>query len=346
MAVAAMAATAIVAASCGGSGGSGSATGDGGAVEDGTTRNDSGSTSHVDSGSDGGSDSRMSSEVDSGSNRGADSGSDSGTDAESSSADSGSDGGTDAGSISADSGSDSGNDAGSEGGTDTGSSIQCPSGMLVVPVQGASAYCIDAVEVTYAEYTVFYDANPTTASQPASCAWNVGWTPSGAWPNSPSTGDEPVRYVNWCQADAYCTYAGKHLCGAIGGGSAAPANFKNASTDQWFNACSAQGENLYPYGVTYNASDCNGGGSAGPAVYESWLTCQGGEPGVYNMSGNVAEWEDACSASTGATDACPIRGGSYLDGSGNLRCDSDQTSLPITQPRSYAGNDVGFRCCL
>jgi hypothetical protein len=316
MAVAAMAATAIVAASCGGSGGSGSATGDGGAVEDGTTRNDSGSTSNVDSGSNGGSDSRMSSEVESGSSRGADSGSDSGT------------------------------DAGSDGGTDTGSSIQCPSGMLVVPVQGASAYCIDAVEVTYAEYAVFYDANPPTASQPASCAWNVGWTPSGAWPNSPSTGDEPVRYVNWCQADAYCTYAGKHLCGAIGGGSAAPANFKNASTDQWFNACSAQGENLYPYGVTYNASDCNGGGSAGPAVYESWLTCQGGEPGVYNMSGNVAEWEDACSASTGATDACPIRGGSYLDGSGNLRCDSDQTSLPITQPRSYAGNDVGFRCCL
>ena len=29
------------------------------------------------------------------------------------------------------------------------------------------------------------------------------------------------------------------------------------------------------------------------------------------MSGNVAEWEDSCDASTGATDTCLARGGSF-----------------------------------
>ncbi len=88
------------------------------------------------------------------------------------------------------------------------------------------------------------------------------------------------------------------------------------------------------------------GGSPGPLPYTSLLNCQGGSVGLLEMSGNVAEWEDSCTASVGMSDLCAIRGGSYLSDQNALRCDSNQTSLPTTQTRGYAANDVGFRCCL
>jgi len=228
---------------------------------------------------------------------------------------------------------------------------QCPAGMLVVPIQGGGIYCIDSVEVTYLAYNSFYSANPTTANQDPWCSWNVGWTPTGAWPYPQANEYEPVRYVNWCQAEAYCKYNGRRLCGQIGGGSSPQANFNDYFKDQWFNACTAQGANCtgtgcYPYGTSFNANLCNGDGSSGPAPYTNLVNCQGGEPGLLNMSGNVAEWEDSCAANSGSGDECAVRGGSYLDSSDNLRCDSDQTTGPLTQPRDYAGNDVGFRCCL
>ena len=233
---------------------------------------------------------------------------------------------------------------------------QCPSGMLVVPIQGAGIYCIESLEVSYSSYDVFYNANPSTTIQDPWCSWNVGWTPAGAWPYAQIVQTEPVRYVNWCQAAAYCKYQGRRLCGKIGGGSVAQASFADYTTDQWFNACTAQDANCnasgcYPYGTAYGPTNCNGidsvdGGSHGPEVPSSLMACQGGEVGLFNMSGNVAEWEDSCDATSGENDDCAIRGGSYLDDAGGLRCDSAQSSLPITQPRSYTGNDVGFRCCL
>src|SRR5262249_13229549 len=91
----------------------------------------------------------------------------------------------------------------------------CPSGMIVVPIPGGGTFCMDATEVTYAQYQAFYSANPSTAIQPAVCAWNVSWTPSGDWPQPPTSASEPVRYVNWCQAAAYCQYANRRLCGSI-----------------------------------------------------------------------------------------------------------------------------------
>ncbi len=233
---------------------------------------------------------------------------------------------------------------------------QCPTGMLTVPIQGGGIFCIDTVEVTYAAYNTFYSANPTTASQPTYCSWNLGWTPTGAWPYVATNANEPVRYVNWCQAAGYCAYEGKRLCGKIGGGSTPQASFDDFSKDQWFDACTAQGANCnaggcYPYGAAYDGKECNGADDtnftpAGPQPYTSLFSCQGGAPSLYNMSGNVAEWEDSCDATTGISDECAIRGGSYADDSEGLRCDSGQTTGPITQTRGYQGNDVGFRCCL
>jgi formylglycine-generating enzyme required for sulfatase activity len=223
--------------------------------------------------------------------------------------------------------------------------------MLVIPIQGGGIYCIDAVEVTNVAYNGFLSANPTTASQPAYCSWNVGWTPHGGWPYPSMQGNFPVSWVNWCQAAAYCNYQGRRLCGKIGGGSASQGIANDFTQDQWFNACTANGVNCsgggcYPYGTVYNPTQCNGvewvdGGSMGPADYNSLTSCQGGSVGLLNMSGNVAEWEDSCSGTSGQNDTCAVRGGSYQSLASALRCDS-----AATDARNYYGHDVGFRCCL
>jgi Sulfatase-modifying factor enzyme 1 len=236
---------------------------------------------------------------------------------------------------------------------------QCPQGMLVIPIQGSGIYCIDAVEVTNAEYDTFLTANPTTAGQPSYCSWNVGWTPHGGWPYPVPNGNYPVAYVNWCQASAYCNYEGRRLCGMIGGGSATATIANDYTKDQWFNACTANGVNCsgggcYPYGTAYNPTTCNGvssvdGGSMGPADFNTLINCQGGSVGLLNMSGNVSEWEDSCATSSGSpqTDSCAVRGGSYLGDATALRCDAVQTQgANGTITRGYYGPDVGFRCCL
>jgi len=76
-------------------------------------------------------------------------------------------------------------------------------------------YCIDATEVTRAQYAVFYaDSNRPTIAR---CAWNTDYTAT-MWPATVMTQDYPVVGVDWCDAATFCAWAGKRLCGAIGGG--------------------------------------------------------------------------------------------------------------------------------
>jgi hypothetical protein len=222
----------------------------------------------------------------------------------------------------------------------------CPTGMLVVPIQGGGIYCVDANEVSYGQYQIFYNANPPTGSQQSYCLWNTSYTPAGDWPPLPAQVADPVRFVNWCQADAFCRYEGRRLCGAIGGGHAQMSDFANFHKDQWHNACTAQGMNTsYPYGGAYDGTKCNGASPGGaPISPQMLMNCIGGEPGLFEMSGNVAEWEDTCTGYAGQSESCGVRGGSYQSDATALRCDSGGTLA--TKTRDYQGRDVGFRCCL
>ena len=247
-------------------------------------------------------------------------------------------------------------DAPSESSTDAAgksdgpATTPCPGGMETVPIEGGGNYCIDAAEVSNGDYEVFFEGNPPTSAQPSFCAWNLSWNPTSNWILAPH--DDPIVGVNWCQAYAYCAYVGSHLCGSIQGASVALTSFNDPTKDAWFNACSAGGTKAYPYGNTYNASTCDGassvdGGAANLAPPNAYPNCVGGEPNLFAMSGNAAEWEDSCSGATGATDPCAVRGGSFEDTSpGLLRCDSAQVASPLTQPRNSTSNAIGFRCCL
>ena len=242
----------------------------------------------------------------------------------------------------------------------TGNQCRCPTGMVFVAASSGGAYCIDQYEITYEQYAVFWTANPNFSL--AECNWNSGtgkYTPSAAWPATDVK--RPVHYVDWCDAWAYCAYSGKRLCGKQGGGSVPYASFDDSSLSQWTNACTG-GVNVYPYGTAYNAGYCIGSdytypypapdagplftGAGGPFPGTRTLStnppqsCQGGAPNLYDMSGNAAEWEDSCDGTTGASDNCHLRGGSFKEQGAALACKANRTAA-----RNATPEDVGIRCC-
>ena len=190
---------------------------------------------------------------------------------------------------------------------DTTRVCACPEGMVIAPVAGGGSYCIDQYEVTKQEYNVFMQASPVLAGLPAECAGNI-YQPSNGWPYT--EGRAPMNYVDWCDAYAYCTYMGKHLCGRIGGGASSPTELASAEQNEWYNACSGQGVNEYPDGHVYEpkckVDDPTGPFAAKPEPNTPAPGCVGGVTGLYHMSGNTAEWENSCDAEGN----CLVRGGS------------------------------------
>ncbi len=183
--------------------------------------------------------------------------------------------------------------------------------------------CIDATEVTTGDYAAFVakkQNTPIVAGSPcgAVVVKNVGTRPD---PLLPVTG------VTFCEARAYCIYAGKHLCGDVAGGPTTPSKVGTLQS-AWYYACTAgSGQS------TVLSGRCQLGMNE-PA--RAGTTCEGFTPGVFDMVGNVHEWVDSVDdAGTGAN----FVGGGYRQPT-NSNCGyvsggSIDSMLP----------DVGFRCC-
>lgn len=217
---------------------------------------------------------------------------------------------------------------------------------------GANSFCIDSTEVTFGQYREFVEAKlGDTSGQPAECAFNTSYA-------VPAIGgdDEPVTNISWCDAVAYCKWAGKKLCGRIGSGVLSEREVSVPAVSQWLYACSGGGKQNFPYGADFDATKCNVLTDAGTKPVKSNAGCQGSVPGIYDLVGNVWEWIDSeCVPNDGGIDAskdatpgqydlCNARGASYANpGTGTadkLNCNSNARA-----PRSAKFNDVGFRCC-
>jgi len=166
------------------------------------------------------------------------------------------------------------------------------------------------------------------------------------------------------------------LCGARGGGPIDPFALGSgmagtdslvnlADYDEWFAGCSHNNDGrLYSFGSTLGPNTCNGpsSGSSGPVDVGSDSTCVGGYPGLFDMSGNVWEWENACTgdnvdAGAGTeggvisdagppnTTPCRARGGSYTGNNVDLYCRLSQSDTLLSYGRAETHPEVGFRCC-
>jgi sulfatase modifying factor 1 len=216
----------------------------------------------------------------------------------------------------------------------------CPPNMVEVG-SSQDRFCIDAFEVTNAKYLAFTQQHtPADLPQSSACQPNASFLPPANCASTlmeSSSGELPVVCVDWCDASAYCSSIGKHLCGRIGGGNNPRNDLANAAVCEWFAACSG------PEGRPQSGTACNDssfdGGAMRPLAAAQIPDCQGGVPGLFNMSGNIAEWENSCS-STDTRASCNVRGGSFLDAATALQCAS-----AVGVHRLSESATIGIRCC-
>jgi formylglycine-generating enzyme len=225
----------------------------------------------------------------------------------------------------------------------------CP-GMVVVPSATADGgfYCIDATEVTQGAYQTFLAAKQgDTSGQALECLTNASYAPVGcpANPFQPTTRSAyPVSCIDWCDAHAYCRWAGKRLCGGIAGGSVPSGKFATVES-QWYAACSHHDDGLHTraYGNAYEPLRCNGSGfdsglpDGGPIPVGSATGCVGGYPGIFDMMGNVYEWEDSFDPEGNPI----VRGGPWTGGADYHYC--SWSALAFS--KDFGAADIGFRCC-
>lgn len=270
----------------------------------------------------------------------------------------------------------SGNAAGAGGGAagggatgGGGASGKCPTGPGPAMVN-VGPFCIDTTEVTQAQYTDFLNAKGGDVSGQLAkeCDWNTSFEPVGypigslevditsCFENTydpVAKANYPISCIDWCDAHTYCAWAGKRLCGAMGGGGTivSPASPREPGTAEWVYACSNAGTSAWTFGTTPSDSVCHTHAQAAlPKPVKSMPDCHGvGSPfdQVFDLVGNVAELADDCTPwnlnwNTPDKATCKTHGGDYR----KYATDSECTDFNFDgMNRSDRRRWLGFRCC-
>ena len=218
--------------------------------------------------------------------------------------------------------------------------------MLTKPI------CVDATEVTQGQYQQFLTAKDgDTSGQAPECEWNLNYAPPLMCSFDPTGHSSfPVNGVDWCDATAYCKWAGKRLCGGLTGGLI---ETSSARRSRWPRSASGPpsahtaANAAIPTARRSTARRATAASTRAPRGRSlpsgRRPDDEGGFPGIFDLDGNVHEWENACfplAGPPGRTDQCWFRGGSYHD-LGSSCSSAFQVS------RDYVDYlcDIGFRCC-
>jgi formylglycine-generating enzyme len=184
---------------------------------------------------------------------------------------------------------------------------------------------MDAFEFTNAQYAEFLNRSGNNCGgHPCYVADKEGSAlreQGGRWSAAKGLEQRPVTRVTWYGAQAACASTGRRLCQAA----------------EWPQACAGGANTTFPYGNTFDPAACNVFEHGHKDVVDvgSMAGCQGGYPGLFDLSGNVWEWTQVCTPLK-----CAVRGGSFTSYRVYTRCDYwDEFSRET--PDRY----VGFRCC-
>jgi formylglycine-generating enzyme len=219
----------------------------------------------------------------------------------------------------------------------------CVARSVVVPL----GFAIDATEVTRSQYAAWLAVREEDPFQTPQCRWNEDFEPDAACMAQASVCQgaacdaHPQPCVDFCDAAVYCRAVGKQLCGGTNGG---PTDSHGADSE-WLLACTANGKNDAVSGDAFVGGQCNDqtANSRTTVVVGSKQDCQSPEPGyagVFDLIGNLREWEDNCDSMTGAVDTCHLRGGSF-----GISAAAPLCSETVYADRGSFAESVGFRCC-
>lgn len=191
------------------------------------------------------------------------------------------------------------------------------------------AFYIDTYEVTKDQYQKFIQET----GRPAPDDWEDGSYP-------PGTGNHPVIFVTWEDADAYCKWAGKRL----------PTEEEWEKTARWETDRKKPIAYFFPWGDSFRRGKANTA-SGGPRKVMPVGSYEDGKSpyGVYDMCGNVKEWTASWykdypgnpfkDVFTTGEKVKVARGGSWrskkYDTLGSCRFKYSLT---------HADDDLGFRC--
>jgi formylglycine-generating enzyme required for sulfatase activity len=154
--------------------------------------------------------------------------------------------------------------------------------------------------------------------------------------------ETPVGCVDFCDAVAYCAWSQKRLCGARGGQPLDKKQTGLIADDEWYLACTdAAPGRAYPYGENFDQEACATNRQA-PVEVGSLDSCRT-DSGIFDMSGNLAEWSSACSDSEESF--CLTRGGSYAETDpAGLSCVPPDPAVFAVAP-DVERPTIGIRCC-
>ncbi|MEZ4227477.1 MAG: SUMF1/EgtB/PvdO family nonheme iron enzyme [Polyangiaceae bacterium] len=225
-----------------------------------------------------------------------------------------------------------------------GDPSKCPQGRGPAMVDMGS-YCIDSTEVSRLQFQEFLDDQKNAATPQFGGCKSNSFDNVANCPGAPATTPHlPAGCADWCDAWAFCSWAGKRLCGKLGGGPLTKDEITQPQVSEWAHACTQGGSSLYPWGDS-PANNCNFGPCSGgycTHLVGSHPQCTGTAPpfdGVFDLLGNVYEFVESCDLNP-ATLGCYAVGSSYYDGQ---KACSEGVWKATALAQGY--DDFGIRCC-